>query len=95
VVLVDKLFLPFATHHRFICFMLYIFGKLHACHERWPSSILTHDRIRCLCWIFTERSLQVSVHSVWLDSYCLVPDRRASPLCHQQYLRGHDLVLAA
>jgi phosphatidate cytidylyltransferase len=30
VVLVDKLFLPFATHHRFICFMLYIFGKLRA-----------------------------------------------------------------
>jgi phosphatidate cytidylyltransferase len=28
VVLVDKIFLPFATHHRFISFMLYIFGML-------------------------------------------------------------------
>ena len=27
IVLVDKILLPFATHHRFICFMLYIFGK--------------------------------------------------------------------
>lgn len=26
IVLVDKIFLPFATHHRFISFMLYIFG---------------------------------------------------------------------
>jgi phosphatidate cytidylyltransferase len=26
VVLIDKIFLPFATHHRFISFMLYIFG---------------------------------------------------------------------
>jgi phosphatidate cytidylyltransferase len=27
IVLVDKILLPFATHHRFISFMLYIFGK--------------------------------------------------------------------
>jgi phosphatidate cytidylyltransferase len=28
IVLVDKIFLPFATHHRFISFMLYIFGNI-------------------------------------------------------------------
>jgi phosphatidate cytidylyltransferase len=28
VLLVDRILLPFATHHRFISFMLYIFGKL-------------------------------------------------------------------
>jgi phosphatidate cytidylyltransferase len=27
IVLVDKVLLPFATHHRFICFMLYVIGK--------------------------------------------------------------------
>ena len=27
IVLVDKVLLPFATHHRFISFMLYIVGK--------------------------------------------------------------------
>ena len=28
IVLVDKVLLPFATHHRFISFMLYMIGKL-------------------------------------------------------------------
>ena len=28
IVLVDKVLLPFATHHRFISFMLYVTGKL-------------------------------------------------------------------
>lgn len=27
IVLVDKMLLPFATHHRFISFMLYVIGK--------------------------------------------------------------------
>lgn len=27
IVLVDKVLLPFATHHRFICFTLYVIGK--------------------------------------------------------------------
>ena len=27
IVLVDRVLLPFATHHRFISFMLYVFGK--------------------------------------------------------------------
>lgn len=26
IVMVDRILVPFATHHRFICFMLYIFG---------------------------------------------------------------------
>jgi phosphatidate cytidylyltransferase len=32
IVLVDKVLLPFATHHRFISFMLYVIGKL--CWEK-------------------------------------------------------------
>ena len=30
IVLVDKVLLPFATHHRFISFMLYVIGKKFA-----------------------------------------------------------------
>jgi phosphatidate cytidylyltransferase len=30
ILLVDRILLPFATHHRFISFMLYIFGE--SCH---------------------------------------------------------------
>lgn len=30
VVLVDKMLLPLATHHRFISFILYVFGQLHS-----------------------------------------------------------------
>jgi len=29
IVLVDKVLLPFATHHRFISFMLYVIGQSH------------------------------------------------------------------
>ncbi len=31
IVLVDKVLLPLATHHRFISFILYVFGAYHAC----------------------------------------------------------------
>lgn len=30
IVLIDKVLLPFATHHRFISFMLYVMGKLRS-----------------------------------------------------------------
>ena len=33
ILLVDKVLLPFATHHRFISFMMYLFGKCEPiCH---------------------------------------------------------------
>jgi phosphatidate cytidylyltransferase len=38
IVLVDRIFLPFATHHRFISFMLYIFGM----RKPLPESISNH-----------------------------------------------------
>ena len=34
IVLVDKVLLPFATHHRFISFMLYVVGKHLSCRNR-------------------------------------------------------------
>ena len=36
IILVDKVLLPFATHHRFISFMLYVFGKTSAASEHTP-----------------------------------------------------------
>lgn len=37
IVLVDKVLLPFATHHRFISFMLYVMGEFaRACWEKQP-----------------------------------------------------------
>lgn len=37
VVLVDKVLLPLATHHRFISFMLYIIGKPECCTNPQPG----------------------------------------------------------
>ena len=39
IVLVDKVLLPFATHHRFISFMLYVMGK-------YSAEISTNQMIR-------------------------------------------------
>ena len=37
VLLVDRILLPLATHHRFISFMLYIFGSCPHLPPHWPS----------------------------------------------------------
>jgi Cytidylyltransferase family len=91
IVLVDKIFLPFATHHRFICFMLYIFGKLAEKHK------FVHDayigRVCFLCWISSKRTLPISISTVCLDTHCIVSDCSPSSLCHEQYIRRNDLVL--
>lgn len=55
IVLVDRVLLPFATHHRFISFMLYVMGQtppspspLHPltafAKRRQPSSVLTRSQ---------------------------------------------------
>ena len=33
IVLIDRVLLPFATHHRFISFMLYVMGELRTLHS--------------------------------------------------------------
>lgn len=35
IILVDRVLLPFATHHRFISFMLYVFGMYPSDHAPW------------------------------------------------------------
>ena len=43
ILLVDKVLLPFATHHRFISFMLYVIGKPHVheiCSRPWRKGTI-------------------------------------------------------
>ena len=93
ILLVDKVLLPFATHHRFISFMLYTLGK-----PLRVTSLTTADvdsRLRCIRRILKERLLPIPVHTIRLDAYGLVRHCRASAIHHQQSFRGHDMVLLA
>lgn len=91
ILLVDRVLLPFATHHRFISFMLYIFGM---CSDSPQTSANTYSSRLCLLrWIASERSLQVPIHYVCVDTHCPLPHRCPGSLCHEQHLRRSDLVL--
>ena len=93
ILLVDKVLLPFATHHRFISFMLYTLGQ----SLRVTNSVTTdyHCRLRCIRGVFKKRLLPFPVHPICLDTYGLVRHSRASAIWHQQSFRGHDMVLVA
>lgn len=95
IVLVDKVLLPFATHHRFISFMLYVIGMLLLTVRTWPGRVLTDGRFRLLCHIAAEGALQISVYPICMDAYGSVPHSRPGALCYEQRLRGHDMVLLA
>ena len=56
IVLVDKVLLPFATHHRFISFMLYVIGKPALGQSGRQSSPL-RNRFRILRLLLAERTL--------------------------------------
>lgn len=81
ILLVDRVLLPFATHHRFISFMLYIFGM---CRNSPHTTVNAYSSRLCLLrWLSSERPLQVSVHYVCVNTYCALPHRRAGSLCHE------------
>jgi hypothetical protein len=90
IVLVDKVLLPFATHHRFISFMLYVIGNYEV---SCIIFLLTAGRFRLLRCVFTSRSLQIPVHTICMDPYGSLLDRGPSTLHHEQRLRGNDMVL--
>lgn len=91
ILLVDKVLLPLANHHRFLSFTLYVMGK---CSNRSPfTPLIPVDRIRLLCRISAEGPLPIPVHPVCLDPYGFIFDCCSSSLCHEQHFRGHDLVL--
>jgi len=88
IVLIDRVLLPFATHHRFISFMLYLMGKNL---ESLYSTIADLRRLRLLRHVSRKGSLQVPIHTICLDPHGSISDRRSSALCHEQHLRRHDL----
>lgn len=68
ILLVDKMLLPFATHHRFISFSLYVIGKQNIPE---PQSQKVSDLYR-LCvfrWLSAKRPLSFSVYPIRLDSH--------------------------
>ena len=78
IVLVDRVLLPFATHHRFISFMLYVIGMYQPSHD--PSSRNTDPeyRLRLFRWLPSKRPLPIPVHPVCLDAHGSLSDRRPS-----------------
>ena len=96
IVLVDKVLLPFATHHRFISFMLYVIGKRLVCAKRnfsqWEDAN-AGIRIRILRWYSSKRPLSFPIYPIRVDTHGSVPHRSTSTLHHEQSLRGHDLVV--
>lgn len=91
IVLVDKVLLPLATHHRFISFILYVFGMFwfHFLRTLLLGSLADRPHYRRLCFLchFSQcRSLQVSVYTVRMDTYGPLLDRGPGPLRYEQHL---------
>lgn len=91
VLLVDRVLLPFATHHRFISFVLYVMGE-SMCLPSTPSmcsrSLIAGGcpkRVCLLCGHAAKRPLPVSVYAIRLDPYGSLPDCRPSPFHHEQH----------
>ena len=88
IVLVDKVLLPLATHHRFISFVLYVFGAFlrTLCGANRSSCANWSSRFRLLCRLAQGRPLQVPVHQLRLDAHGAVPHRLPGSFCHEQCL---------
>jgi CDP-diglyceride synthetase len=77
IVLVDKVLLPFAVHHRFISFTLYVMGRLFYIVQQLLG--LTERARLCVLRCFpTKRTLSLPIHTVCLDTYGPIPDCRSS-----------------
>lgn len=94
IVLVDRVLLPFATHHRFISFMLYVIGPSPADPSEDRSfGVLMKDRL-CLLRRFAPKGpLPFSIHPVRMDPHGPLPHQRPGAFRYEQHLRRHDLVL--
>lgn len=78
IILIDRVLLPFATHHRFISFMLYVIGEMALtiapvillCYRACKLTRLTTlDRLRLLRRLPTTGPLQVPVFTIRLDPH--------------------------
>lgn len=83
ILLVDKILLPFATHHRFISFIMYIFGKPGSPNTPVCAPTYQHVRFRLLRGLPEERVVSLPVYSVCLDSHGPLFDRLPGSLCHE------------
>jgi len=83
IVLVDKVLLPFATHHRFISFMLYTIG-IYIPPRQAAKYSLTKFRIRLLRCISSGWTLPISIYPVRMDTHGLVPHRCPGTLHYEQ-----------
>jgi phosphatidate cytidylyltransferase len=66
ILLVDRVFLPFATHHRFISFTMYIMGKSKQVSSLTQTNL---NRICLLRWYAEERSISVPIHTIRLGTH--------------------------
>jgi len=85
IVLIDRVLLPFATHHRFISFMLYVMGMCTTSIDVGRLLTETLRRLRLLRCFIAEGPLQVSVHAIRLDPHGSLSNRCASAFHHEQH----------
>lgn len=95
VVLVDKMLLPLATHHRFISFILYIIGTSRCAQELQHSAggrassafgdvrLTLSGRICLLCRILEGWPPPLPVYSIRVDAYGPPHHCGAGPLHHE------------
>lgn len=95
IVLIDRVLLPFATHHRFISFMLYVMGMSYEEDPTGKTLLTSFTRICVLCDVLTKGPLPVPVHTIRMDPHGALLDRCTGTLHYEQHLRGNDLVLPA
>jgi CDP-diglyceride synthetase len=86
IVVVDAFLLPFATHHRFISFILYIIGKSIVYPFVFCELTNFFLRVRFLRCFVEERSLQVPIYPICMDTHGAVSGGCASSLHHEQHL---------
>lgn len=69
IVLVDRILLPFATHHRFISFMLYVMGSSDPNTEIYCRRLTDWARFCFLRWFSPKGALSLPIHPIRLDPY--------------------------
>lgn len=93
IVMVDRFLLPFATHHRFISFMLYVLGKdlFNNNKVHFHSSVIV-DRFRVLCRQFEKGTIFIPNGTILLHPYGFTFDCRSESLYCREHLGRIDLV---
>lgn len=86
IVLVDKVLLPLATHHRFISFILYVFGPYISDWLVGTRGLTLIPRLCVFRCLSPSWQLQVPVHQLCLDPYGPLPHCCPGSFHHEQHL---------